>query len=163
MAQHLPCMAKALNYQGLPCTKWILYPTVEMSIFLCTVLSGWTNGLNVVRMRHPWYEVNCQNLILYPAAAVTSFIAGFLFFTRQWRHSFKQFFKKKHDKCFRQNCTKVWFPRKVFCRLVMSHIRSFLNIFAGCNMFKLSRQAQRRCLDIILIPYISCCAHQLRD
>ena len=24
---------------------------------LCTVLSEWTDGLNVVRMRHPWYEV----------------------------------------------------------------------------------------------------------
>ena len=99
--------------------------TFSRQSHLCTVLSGWTSGLNVVRMRHPWCEVNCRILILYPA--VTSFIAGFLFFTRQRRHSFSQFCK---------NCTKVWFPEKVFCWFVMNHFGSFLNIVARYNVFK---------------------------
>ena len=52
--------------------------------------------------------IHCQILILYPA--VTSFIQ----------------FKKNS-----QNCAKVWFPEKVFCWLVLSHIGSSSILLLG--------------------------------
>ena len=112
--------------------EWVQCSFLRQS-HLCAVMSGWTNGLNVVKMRHPWYEVNCQIslnhwwiLILYPAVT----------------NSLKRTRQVDLMTSFSQNCKKVWFPEKVFYWLVMSHIGSILNIFAGCSMFKLSRQVE---------------------
>ena len=62
--------------------------------------------------------IHYQILILYPA--VTSFNAGFLFCTQQWRHSLPDSYFVPRSDVIHCRGTKVCFPGKFFFWLVMS-------------------------------------------
>ena len=102
--------------------------------------------------QHPWYEVNCRvqkkNLAMKPNFMMSLphsyFIPGsdvihcqILILYPAVTNSLKRIWQ-----VFQAEIAKVWFPGKILCWLVMSHIGSFLNIVICYKVIKLSRQVE---------------------
>ena len=92
---------------------------------LCKVLSGAPNGLNIVRVRHAWYEVNSRvKICTWPKTNICLKI----------KVSMLQLFQQGLYK-------KVSHPEKIVCLLDITYINQYKSLWP-CPVFKPSKQVQ---------------------
>ena len=97
---------------------------------LCTVLSGAPNGLNIVWVRHAWYEVNSRvKICTWPKTNICLKI----------KVSMLQLFQQGLYK-------KVSHPEKIVCLLDITYINQYKSFWPR-PVFKPSKQVQRCGLD----------------